>query len=159
MDIPDYKAIFKKEAREYYRTKQVEYKEDLQKAINNRNTCKSEDRWWWEDEIERLKYKLKQVTWQLRDTSGKRKSSLLPKEKAKNVPLTSLLQIKKSGTRYVASCPLHTDKTPSLTIFPNNTWFCFSCREGGDTIKFIELVKGMSFIEAVNYLADNYKPY
>ena len=40
---------------------------------------------------------------------------------------------------YKATCPFHTEKTPSFSIDPlKNTYRCFSCGAAGDADKFIE---------------------
>lgn len=70
-------------------------------------------------------------------------------QKAKDVPLTDFLIFSNSGK---AACPFHSDKTPSLQLYKNNTWYCFSCGAGRDTIDFIMKREDMNFTEAVNYL-------
>ena len=51
------------------------------------------------------------------------------------------------------SCPLHRDKTPSLSIDKKrNKWKCFSCGCGGDAIDFISELKGLNYIESCKYL-------
>ena len=51
------------------------------------------------------------------------------------------------------SCPLHKDKTPSLSIDKKrNKWKCFSCGCGGDAIDFVTELKGLSSAEACKYL-------
>ncbi|MGV9141591.1 MAG: CHC2 zinc finger domain-containing protein [Promethearchaeota archaeon] len=55
-----------------------------------------------------------------------------------------------------AICPLHGDNDPSLQIYEDtNSWYCFGCNKGGDVIKFIELVEGMSFKDVIQRLAQN----
>lgn len=50
-------------------------------------------------------------------------------------------------------CPIHGEKTASLQIYPKtNSWFCYGCNKGGDSIHFIREVKNYSYIEACNYL-------
>lgn len=49
-------------------------------------------------------------------------------------------------------CPLHSEKTPSFSIYSNNQlWSCFGeCSTGGDVIRLIELMNNnISYIEAV----------
>lgn len=33
-------------------------------------------------------------------------------------------------------CPFHAEQTPSLQLYPDNTWFCFGCRRGGSIYDF-----------------------
>lgn len=71
-------------------------------------------------------------------------------ERIKSVPIPNILEINRSG---FATCPLHTDKTPSLRYYKdNNSWFCFSCNKGGDVIDLIQAIKGCTLQEAVKFL-------
>jgi DNA primase len=52
-------------------------------------------------------------------------------------------------------CPFHDEKTPSLQVTPARGFFyCFGCGEGGDVITFMEKIDNLSFVEAVERLAD-----
>jgi len=77
---------------------------------------------------------------------------------AKDVPILSLFspeKIRKSSTRSFCCCPLHGEKSPSLCIYhKNNTFYCFGCHKGGDSIKFIQLLNGVSFPEALKYIGN-----
>ena len=62
--------------------------------------------------------------------------------------------VKKRGRIYVCCCPFHSEKTPSCTIYPeNSSFYCFGCHEGGDVIRFVMLTDNVSYIEAVKILA------
>jgi DNA primase len=51
-------------------------------------------------------------------------------------------------------CPFHDEKTPSFNITrANGLWYCFSCAEGGDVIKFVQKIDNLGFTEAVERLA------
>jgi DNA primase len=51
-------------------------------------------------------------------------------------------------------CPFHDEKTPSFNVTPaRGLWYCFSCTEGGDVIKFVQRIENLSFAEAVERLA------
>jgi DNA primase len=68
--------------------------------------------------------------------------------------LSEYLQVKKSGSRFVALCPFHHEKSPSLSISPQNQfWHCFGCNEGGDIFDFVMKLDGLDFIEARDVLA------
>lgn len=74
---------------------------------------------------------------------------------AKEVPLAMLYsfeQIRPGTARYSACCPFHIDKNPSFVVYPNNTFYCFSCHSGGDSIEFIKKLHDMNFIEAVKFI-------
>jgi len=41
-------------------------------------------------------------------------------------------------------CPFHKDQDPSLVFYTHtNTFFCFGCRQGGDLIKFVQLMEDL----------------
>lgn len=55
-------------------------------------------------------------------------------------------------------CPLpnHVERTPSCVIYPaTNSWYCFGCSHGGDTIDLVQGVTGLTFTEAVRWLAEH----
>ena len=65
------------------------------------------------------------------------------------------LQLRSAGGGSLKGlCPFHDEKTPSFNITPaRGLWYCFSCADGGDVIKFIEKIDNLSFPEAVERLA------
>ncbi|MGZ4144080.1 MAG: DNA primase [Actinomycetota bacterium] len=64
------------------------------------------------------------------------------------------MQVKRAGRLYKALCPFHAEKTPSLSLDPaKNLFHCFGCGEGGDTIRLIEKLENLTFIEAIERLA------
>lgn len=55
---------------------------------------------------------------------------------------------------YAISCPLHTDKTPSLKITPSlNMFHCFSCGFSGTILQWMVKVEGLSYRQAINKLS------
>ena len=65
-----------------------------------------------------------------------------------------------NDTTAVKCCFGHEDKNPSLVLQPNtHSYKCRSCGAKGDTISLIQKVKGMKFLEALEFLgADINKP-
>jgi DNA primase len=65
------------------------------------------------------------------------------------------LQLKNAGGGSLKGlCPFHEEKTPSFNVTPaRGLFYCFSCAEGGDVIKFVQKIDGLSFVEAVERLA------
>jgi DNA primase len=52
-------------------------------------------------------------------------------------------------------CPFHEEKSPSFNVRPSHgTFHCFGCGEGGDAIAFLMKMDHVSFVEAVERLAD-----
>lgn len=52
-------------------------------------------------------------------------------------------------------CPFHDEKSPSFHVRPNHGHFhCFGCGEGGDVYAFIQKIEHVTFVEAVELLAD-----
>ncbi|MSS45689.1 DNA primase [Cutibacterium sp. WCA-380-WT-3A] len=52
-------------------------------------------------------------------------------------------------------CPFHDEKTPSFQVTPSRgLFYCFGCGEGGDTISFLQKIDNLTFVEAVQRLAD-----
>lgn len=64
------------------------------------------------------------------------------------------LEFRRRGSTMFASCPFHSENTPSFSITPGrNLWFCHSCHRGGDGIKFYMEREGMDFLQAVEAIA------
>lgn len=58
------------------------------------------------------------------------------------------------GQRMKGLCPFHQEKTPSFTVNPaKGTWYCFGCNENGDAMDFLQKQGSLSFVEAVERLA------
>jgi DNA primase len=52
-------------------------------------------------------------------------------------------------------CPFHDEKTPSFNVrSTHGTFHCFGCGEGGDVIAFVMKIDHLSFVEAVERLAE-----
>jgi DNA primase len=81
--------------------------------------------------------------------------------------VADFLTLKKKGQNLWACCPFHQEKTPSFSVSPAKGFYkCFGCDAAGDAITFVREIEGISFIEAVKYLAKKYgidiqesKPY
>lgn len=64
------------------------------------------------------------------------------------------VQLRASGSRMTGLCPFHREKTPSFFVSDETgTFNCFGCGKGGDIFTFVMETKGMSFVEALRYLA------
>jgi DNA primase len=65
------------------------------------------------------------------------------------------LQLRNAGGGSLKGlCPFHDEKTPSFNVTPaRGLWYCFSCAEGGDVIRFVQRIDNLGFAEAVERLA------
>jgi DNA primase len=68
----------------------------------------------------------------------------------------SYVTLRSAGGTMKGLCPFHDEKTPSFQVTPSRGyWYCFgACAEGGDVIDFMRKIDNLSFIEAVERLAD-----
>lgn len=66
------------------------------------------------------------------------------------------VQLRRAGADSLKGlCPFHDEKSPSFHVRPNHGHFhCFGCGEGGDVYAFIQKISHVSFVEAVELLAD-----
>jgi len=69
--------------------------------------------------------------------------------------ISGYLPLKKIGSNFKALCPFHQEKTPSFIVSPQKEIFhCFGCGEGGNVFNFLMKHEKISFIEAVERLAE-----
>ena len=65
------------------------------------------------------------------------------------------VHLTKKGRNYSGLCPFHSEKTPSFSVSPEKQiYHCFGCGAGGDAIKFMMQVDGLTFTEAVTTMAE-----
>ncbi len=71
--------------------------------------------------------------------------------------VSDFVELKKSGSSYKALSPFTSEKTPSFYVVPSKGIFKdFSSGKGGDAITFVMEVDGLSYVEALKYLAGKY---
>jgi DNA primase len=76
------------------------------------------------------------------------------RERAQVMDLFGPSELKKAGRDFVARCPWHDDRHPSLTVSTTrNRVHCFVCGKGTDAIGWLQDRQGLSFQEAVLELA------
>ena len=69
--------------------------------------------------------------------------------------ISQYVQLRKRGKNYVGLCPFHSEKTPSFTVSDEKQIFhCFGCHTGGNVFKFLTEYHKISFVEAVQELAE-----
>ncbi|HRF01631.1 MAG TPA: DNA primase [Pirellulaceae bacterium] len=65
------------------------------------------------------------------------------------------LELRRQGRNFVARCPWHDDRRPSLQVNPDRqSWKCWVCNIGGDVFSFVMQREGVAFGEALRMLAD-----
>src|SRR3990167_667773 len=71
--------------------------------------------------------------------------------------LSPYLKLQRTGAAHKALCPFHDEKSPSFVINRGDSHYhCFGCGAHGDAIQFLMTHLKMSFIEAVESLADRF---
>ncbi len=67
------------------------------------------------------------------------------------------VQLKKGGANFMGLCPFHSEKSPSFSVSPTKQFYhCFGCGKTGNAISFLMEHAGMSFVEAVQDLAQQF---
>jgi DNA primase len=67
------------------------------------------------------------------------------------------VQLKKGGANFMGLCPFHGEKSPSFSVSPSKQFYhCFGCGKNGNAISFLIDHAGMTFVEAVKDLAQQY---
>ena len=69
--------------------------------------------------------------------------------------ISQYVHLKRSGRNYFGLCPFHNEKSPSFSVSPDKQIFhCFGCGVGGNVFTFLMKIEGISFVEAVQTLAE-----
>ena len=64
------------------------------------------------------------------------------------------VELRKAGANHLGLCPFHGEKSPSFTVSASKQFYhCFGCGAHGDAIRFLTEYHGMSFVDAVQDLA------
>ena len=79
------------------------------------------------------------------------------RQRAQIVDLFEPGALRKAGREFLARCPWHDDRSPSLTVSPKtNRVHCFVCAKGADPIGWLQQTEGLTFPEAIRQLAHRY---
>src|SRR5215468_1541134 len=70
--------------------------------------------------------------------------------------ISERVTLKSAGTDSLKGlCPFHDEKTPSFTVsISRNVFYCHGCANGGDAFRFLMDAEHLTFVEAVERLAD-----
>ena len=61
------------------------------------------------------------------------------------------------GTKGMALCPFHGEKTASMSFTDvENLFHCFGCKMGGDIYKYVQEINNLEFQDAVELVAEKY---
>ena len=70
--------------------------------------------------------------------------------------VSKVIILNKKGKEYIGCCPFHEEKTPSFFVNDQKgIFYCFGCGIKGNIFDFCILQKGLSFIEAVEYISND----
>lgn len=68
--------------------------------------------------------------------------------------ISTYVQVKRRGRNFLALCPFHPDKNPSMNISQEKkVYHCFSCGASGNMFRFVQDIEKISFFEAAQKLA------
>ena len=69
--------------------------------------------------------------------------------------VASYVPLRQKGNRFWGCCPFHQEKTPSFSVIPDQGFFyCFGCHAGGDVFKFLSLIEGVGYFDAIKMQAE-----
>lgn len=68
--------------------------------------------------------------------------------RAKEVPIRNLVEVRMNKTK----CLWHSEKTPSMHVYPDQHTYCFSCGKRSDTIGVYQILHNCNFVTAVKAL-------
>lgn len=67
------------------------------------------------------------------------------------------VSLRRRGANFIACCPFHNEKTPSFYVSPSKGIYkCFGCGKSGTAVGFVMEHEGLSYVEALKYLAKKY---
>lgn len=165
--FPEAKPIILTKLKEYQKEKEY-----LEKCIRNKlekiasAECDQFSKWFYREwikvnevckllEIERNIARLKYIAYPLKHRKSNSRIDKRQIQEALAVPIEKLIDIplRKSGKKLTGLCPFHSEKRTSFFIYPEtNSFYCFGCNQGGNSIHFVRLLYNSSFPEAVRFI-------
>lgn len=71
----------------------------------------------------------------------------------------AVVKLRRAGSEWKACCPLHSDRSPSFTIFSGgHRYHCFGCGASGDVIDFVQALHGVGLRDAAEMLGSGQLP-
>ncbi len=69
--------------------------------------------------------------------------------------ISSYVNLKRSGSNYMGLCPFHNEKSASFSVSPGKQmYYCFGCGAGGNVFTFLMEYENLTFVEAMEELAE-----
>lgn len=69
--------------------------------------------------------------------------------------ISSYVNLKRSGSNHVGLCPFHNEKTASFSVSAGKQmYYCFGCGAGGNVFTFLMEYENLTFVEALEQLAE-----
>lgn len=69
--------------------------------------------------------------------------------------ISRYVDLKKKGSSYFGLCPFHNEKSPSFSVSRDKQlYYCFGCGQGGNVYTFLMEYNRLSFMEALQELAE-----
>ncbi len=69
--------------------------------------------------------------------------------------ISQYVHLTRKGRNYFGLCPFHNEKSPSFSVSPDRQIFhCFGCGVGGNVYTFLMKIEGITFVEALEQLAE-----
>lgn len=73
-------------------------------------------------------------------------------QKIREIRIHKILSVRDNGSRISIRCPIHNDKTPSFTLYPDNSFHCFGCNVNGQGAIDFCMALDYTFIESCEEL-------
>ncbi|HAU20153.1 MAG TPA: DNA primase, partial [Gammaproteobacteria bacterium] len=71
--------------------------------------------------------------------------------------ISKRLSLKKTGSDYRAPCPFHGGKNRNFAVSSHKQFYhCFKCGESGGAISFVQKIDNLSFVEAIEAIANEF---
>lgn len=69
--------------------------------------------------------------------------------------ISGYVRLQKKGSSYFGLCPFHNEKSPSFSVSRSKQmYYCFGCGAGGNVFTFLMEYENLTFVEAVQLLAE-----
>ena len=73
-------------------------------------------------------------------------------DKLRSIRIHTILGLANGDRRVSIRCCFHNDRTPSLVLYPDNSYHCFACGENGQNVIDFLIATGASFTEVIEEL-------